>query len=113
VSPPPAVPVVAAAAPVVVPSDVLLAAGLDELKQEVVAPPAAVAAADVSVAVGAVTVAGYVLFSPRTLLWAVTAVLARPAVWRAFDPLEVVYAWEAEKGRRPADGESLQSMVGG
>jgi hypothetical protein len=38
-------------------------------------------------------------------------------VWRSFDPLEVIYAWENDPNRRSGagagDDESLQSMVGG
>jgi hypothetical protein len=49
--------------------------------------------------------------------WFLSALLARPAVWRRFDPLDVIYAWERENGgnphgAEPGADESLQSIVG-
>jgi hypothetical protein len=32
-------------------------------------------------------------------------------VWKPFDPLEVVYAWEREKGLGGDDDDSLDKMV--
>ena len=67
---------------------------------------------------GAAAAAGYVLLNTRAVLWFLSALLARPAVWRRFDPLDVIYAWELEGAGRPdhmADpggDDSLQSIVG-
>jgi hypothetical protein len=63
-----------------------------------------------------VAAAGYVLLSSRAGFWLLTALTARP-LWKQFDPLEVLFAWEHEKRRRGPvaageDDESLQSLVG-
>jgi hypothetical protein len=62
------------------------------------------------VGTGVVATAGYVLLSPRLAYWLLSALLARRTVWKPFDPLEVVYAWEKEKGA-DGDDESLEGMV--
>jgi hypothetical protein len=99
-----------------VPPDNVLAT-LDQARAELRADAEVRATADTIVVSGSVAVAGYVLLNTRAVYWFLSALLARPAVWRRFDPLEVVYAWEKDGGRRPrssgADGdESLQSIVG-
>ena len=64
-----------------------------------------------------VAVAGYMMLNTRSIYWFLSAFLARPAVWRRFDPLEVIYAWERERvdvmkrHEEPKDEESLLSMV--
>ena len=64
-----------------------------------------------------IAVAGSVLLNTRAVYWFLSALLARPAIWRRFDPLEVIYAWEREQtqpGKQPSfhdSQESLQSMV--
>lgn len=66
---------------------------------------------------GGIAVAGSALLNTRAVYWFLSALLARPAVWRRFDPLDVIYAWERERqqlGKRSAlddADESLQSMV--
>lgn len=67
--------------------------------------------------VGLVASAGYVLLSTKASYWLLTAFAARP-LWKQFDPMEVLFAWEEEQERRRARGqdgsaedESLQSMV--
>jgi hypothetical protein len=87
-------------------------AGLDAMTKEVRGEPDAGAIPDGLVA-GAVLTAGYVLLNTRAVYWLLSALLARPAVWRPFDPLEVITAWEREHGADAEDDESLQSMVGG
>jgi hypothetical protein len=89
-----------------------LFAKLDELRVEVGDRPPVEVTTEVSLAAGVVLTAGYVLLSPRTVFWLLTAFLARPVVWRSFDPLEVVYAWERERGEA-GDDDSLESMVEG
>jgi hypothetical protein len=69
------------------------------------------------VATAAVATAGYVLLNTRAVTWFISALLARPAVWRRFDPIDVIYSWERERDAQardpdPRDDESLQSMVG-
>jgi hypothetical protein len=63
------------------------------------------------VGTGVVATAGYVLLSPRLAYWLLSALLARRTVWKPFDPLEVVYAWERENGVGDGDDESLEKMV--
>jgi VCBS repeat-containing protein len=64
---------------------------------------------------GVVTVfalaAGYVLLNTRAAYWFLSAVLARPAVWRPFDPLDVIFAWEVKPDEQPAGDESLEELV--
>jgi hypothetical protein len=57
---------------------------------------------------------GYVLLNSRGGLWLVSLLMARP-LWKEYDPLQVLLAWEDEKqssGDREEDDETLQSMVG-
>jgi hypothetical protein len=77
--------------------------------------------------VGASVVAstGYVFLNSRAIYWLISALSTRP-LWKGFDPLEVIFAWEEEqkeerkKARRPhfrprrggGNGDSLQSLVG-
>jgi hypothetical protein len=88
--------------------------GLDELKQEVAKPKRVEIAAGTAVGTGVALTAGTVLLSPRLAYWFLSAFLARRTVWKPFDPLEVVYAWErGEKaGGREPDDDSLEGMVG-
>jgi len=70
---------------------------------------------DAVVTTGVVATAGYVLLNTRAALWFLSALLARPAVWRRFDPLDVIYAWERDRATTAPSSEeddSLQSMVG-
>ena len=60
-----------------------------------------------SASTGALASAGYVLLNTRAGLWMFSALTARP-LWKDFDPLEVLFAWEEE---REEDTESLQSLV--
>lgn len=64
---------------------------------------------------------GYVFLSSRGGSFLISALTARP-LWKQFDPLEVLFAWELEKDRRRAQGEpweedddpeTLQSLVDG
>jgi hypothetical protein len=64
---------------------------------------------------------GYVFLSSRGGSFLISALTARP-LWKQFDPLEVLFAWEMEKDRRRARGvpledeedqETLQSLVAG
>jgi hypothetical protein len=70
---------------------------------------------------GVAASAGYVFLSSRGGSFLLSALTARP-LWKQFDPLEVLFAWETEKGRRRARGllaeeeeeedrETLQSLV--
>jgi hypothetical protein len=74
------------------------------------------AATDAVVTTAAVATAGYVLLNTRAVYWFISALLARPAVWRRFDPIDVIYSWEQRDGLGSAPGpapedDSLQSMV--
>jgi hypothetical protein len=64
---------------------------------------------------------GYAFLSSRGGSFLISALTARP-LWKQFDPLEVLFAWELEKDRRRAQGEpweedddpeTLQSLVDG
>jgi hypothetical protein len=92
---------------------------LDYLRAQLEEGPAAVEpasrlekAAQVIFTSGMVTSVGYVIFSSRGGSWLLSALTARP-LWKQFDPLEVLFAWEAEKKRLGLDGEdeTLQSLV--
>ncbi|HEX4607948.1 MAG TPA: Ig-like domain-containing protein [Urbifossiella sp.] len=99
-----------------VPNEAVLAS-IDRARTELRAEAEARATTDTLVVSGGVAVAGYVLLNTRAVYWFLSALLVRPAVWRRFDPLDVVYAWEQEGGRRPrardaGEDESLESIVG-
>jgi MBG domain (YGX type) len=77
------------------------------------------------VGAGVIASTGYVFLNSRLLYWLISALSSRP-LWKRFDPLEVIFAWEEEekerkKASRPhfwsrrkgRDDESLQSLVGG
>jgi hypothetical protein len=74
---------------------------------------------EIAFAAGVVVSAGYFLLTARGVYLALSALLARP-LWKQFDPLEVLFAWEQEKDRRLAqlaseedeEEETLQTMVG-
>jgi hypothetical protein len=85
--------------------------GLDDLTHEVGRGRGVTAVTGTVVGTGVVATAGYVLLSPRLAYWFLSALLARRTVWKPFDPLEVVYAWEREKGVGDGDDESLANMV--
>jgi hypothetical protein len=57
------------------------------------------------------------MMSTRAVYWFLSALLARPVLWRRFDPLEVIYAWERDGPTDPRhppgpeDEESLQTLV--
>ena len=69
---------------------------------------------------------GYVFLNSRVAYWLISALSSRP-LWKGFDPLEVIFAWEQEEEeerkkahrphfwprRRGRDQESLQSLVEG
>jgi hypothetical protein len=92
-----------------------LITGLKDLDQQVHQQARTRTVAEVAVASGVVATAGYVFLSPRLALWFLGALAARRAVWKPFDPLEVVYAWERDEKKRKAgaapDDDSLESMV--
>jgi hypothetical protein len=85
--------------------------GLDDLTHEVGRGSGVTAVTGTVVGTGVVATAGYVLLSPRLAYWLLSALLARRTVWKPFDPLEVVYAWERENGVGDGDDESLEKMV--
>jgi hypothetical protein len=69
-------------------------------------------ATGVVAATGLMATAGYVLLNTRAFAWLLTLLASQP-VWKEFDPLEVIYAWEeAEEKRQLGNkGESLLSLV--
>src|SRR5204863_38982 len=44
---------------------------------------------------GVLASAGYVLLNTRTGFWLLSLLTAKP-MWKQFDPLEILYAWEDE-----------------
>jgi hypothetical protein len=85
--------------------------GLTELTQQVENANRVEVVAGTVVGTSVVATAGYVLLSPRLAYWLLSALLARRTVWKPFDPLEVVFAWEREQ-KAGEDDESLERMVG-
>lgn len=62
-------------------------------------------------AAGVVAASSYVLLNTRTGFWLLSLLSARP-LWKQFDPLEVLYAWERDRPRTTEeDEESLVSLV--
>jgi hypothetical protein len=62
---------------------------------------------------GIVATTGYVLFNSRIGLWMLSLLSSRP-LWKQFDPLEVLYAWDEdarEDGAKEEDRETLASLV--
>jgi hypothetical protein len=60
---------------------------------------------------GLAATAGYVLLNTRAGSWLLGVLAARP-LWRQFDPLEVLFAWEEEQdGRGDDEEEALLSLV--
>jgi hypothetical protein len=97
------------------PSDSILAQ-LDRASEGIAANAQEEALTNTLVVSSGIAVAGTALLNTRAVYWFLSALLARPAVWRRFDPLDVIYAWERERvqngGRSALDSdESLHSMV--
>jgi hypothetical protein len=60
---------------------------------------------------GLIASAGYVLLNTRTGFWLLSLMAARP-LWKQFDPLEILYAWEEEdKESGETREETLLSLV--
>jgi hypothetical protein len=53
---------------------------------------------------------GYVLLNSRLGLWLLGLLTARP-LWKQFDPLEVLYAWEDDGRRRATDDEEEETLM--
>jgi hypothetical protein len=76
------------------------------------------------IGVSAVASTGYVLLNSRIAYWLLSILSSRP-IWKGFDPLEVIYAWEEEQEEEPGqhrqphfwsrrrrrDDESLASLA--
>ncbi len=63
-------------------------------------------------ATGVIATAGYALISTRLASWLFTLLASRP-LWKQFDVLEILFAWNEEqrKGRGTGEDESLQALV--
>ncbi len=63
------------------------------------------------VSTGLIASAGYVLLNTRTGFWLLSLMASRP-LWKQFDPLEILYAWE-EENQEHVDNreETLLSLV--
>jgi hypothetical protein len=69
---------------------------------------------------GAIASVGYVYLTTRGASWLLSVLTSRP-LWKRFDPLDILFAWEKEKERRRVaakkedpdeeDKETLQSLV--
>jgi hypothetical protein len=62
------------------------------------------------VGTGVLASTGYLLLNTRTGVWLLSLLAARP-LWKELDPLEVLYAWERDRGYDEEDGETLLSLV--
>jgi hypothetical protein len=66
---------------------------------------------------GALLAAGYVILANRASLWLLGLLTGQPLLWKRLDPMEVLFAWDREKGLRPGGEhdppaeETLQSLV--
>ena len=91
-------------------------AALDRMSIDLRSETATKATIDVVVASSTVLSAGYVLLNTKFVYWFLSALTARPAVWRRLDPIDVLYAWDQEHSENEMAGEgsieSLQSLVG-
>jgi Calx-beta domain len=99
-------------APVLLPTE-LLWQGEQEAAEVHAAEHGPSPQANAWVGTGVLASAGYVLLNTRTGLWLLSLLTAKP-LWRQFDPLEILYAWEQQGGGRAEeeeDGETLVSLV--
>ncbi len=62
------------------------------------------------VGTGILTGSGYVLLNSRLGLWLLGLLTARP-LWRQFDPLEVLYAWEEDGRVRTLDDDEDEETL--
>jgi hypothetical protein len=59
---------------------------------------------------GLVATSGYLLLNTRAGYWLLSLLTSRP-LWKQFDPLEVLFAWEKEGHDANGNEETLQSLV--
>ncbi len=84
--------------------------GSDQIDEPDEAIDPAVAAAPAAMT-GLAATTGYVLLNTRAGSWLLGVMAARP-LWRQFDPLEVLFAWEEEQqGHGDDEEEALLSLV--
>jgi hypothetical protein len=67
------------------------------------------------VVTGLLASAGYVLLNTRAGFWLLSLLTSKP-LWKEFDPLEILYAWEKESAAaggddKDEDEETLVSLV--
>jgi hypothetical protein len=60
--------------------------------------------------VGILAGSGYVLLNSRLALWLLGLVTAQP-LWKQFDPLDVLYAWEEDEQNRGLDEEDEETLM--
>jgi hypothetical protein len=87
-----------------------LAGALDELDEQV-APEGLVSGLRSVAATGVLATAGYVLLNTRAGFWLLSLMTTRP-LWKDFDPLEVVYAWENEDEPQEQEQEADKDKDG-
>jgi hypothetical protein len=59
---------------------------------------------------GLVATTGYVLLNTRIGVWMLSLLTSQP-LWRQFDPLEVLYAWEGESEQAEHETEDEETLV--
>jgi hypothetical protein len=59
---------------------------------------------------GLVATTGYVLLNTRIGVWLLSLLTSQP-LWRQFDPLEVLYAWEGESEQEEHETEDEETLV--
>jgi hypothetical protein len=59
---------------------------------------------------GVVAATGYIALNTRLGLWLLSLLTSQP-LWRQFDPLEVLYAWEANPGGSEGDGRDEETLA--
>jgi hypothetical protein len=87
---------------------------LDGMEEQVASSEGTFSVSGGVAATGLLATAGYVLLNTRAGFWLLSLMTSRP-LWRDFDPLEIVYAWENEpdapKQEEGDKGGSLLSLV--
>lgn len=94
------------------PQNFFLLDALDD-SAEPVSSPETLSQANAMAVTGLLASAGYVLLNTRAGFWLLSLLTAKP-LWKEFDPMEVLFAWEKEKESAPdtsGEQETLVSLV--
>ena len=59
---------------------------------------------------GLIATTGYILLNTRMSLWLLSLLTSQP-LWRQFDPVEVLYAWEEDERKAENEDEDKETLV--